>query len=370
MIQLNEFQRQWADTRVAVLAAVDRVGSSGWYVLGEEVSAFETSLAAFCGVAHCVGVASGLDALEVSLRVAGCRPGDKVLTTPLSAFATTLAILKLGAVPVFVDTDEFGLLDLDLAEEALSTTAHLRFIVPVHLYGHALNLTRLAQLAEKHGCTIIEDCAQAIACRFEGRAVGTAGAIAVISFYPTKNLGALGDGGAILTESETYDTEARSLRDYGQTSKYVHAHVGYNSRLDELQAAILNRVYFTKLAEWTARRIEIACRYRSGIANPGIRIPGAPPGSESVWHLFPALVAPDRKQAFRRFLASRAVASGEHYPLPIFEQPALLGAPHLMLNPCAVSKSIAVSEVSLPIHPYLTDNEIDRVIETCNEWGG
>ena len=367
MIGLNDFQRQWRETREAVLGAVESVGASGSYILGDEVSAFEASLASIWGVKYCVGVGSGLDALEIALRLAGCVPGTRVVTSPLTAFATTLAILKLGAVPVFVDIDESGLIDLGQAEEALKRF-DIRLMVPVHLYGHTLDLNRLRYLRDTYGCTIVEDCAQAIMSRFDGESTASAGQCAAVSFYPTKNLGAMGDGGALLTNIEDCYVKARRLRDYGQSGKYVHQHVGYNSRLDELSAALLRRAYLPKLTQWTARRKEIAARYRVGITNPAIGIPCIPVGSDSVWHLFPVLVDPPRKASFLQQLASQSIAAGEHYPTLAFQQPALLDVEHYVFGDCPVAKTFATSEVSLPIHPHLTDGEVDRVIQACNEW--
>ena len=367
MILLNDFRRQWQATRTDVLDAVAAVGDSGWYLLGKQLEAFEASLSRCWGLPHCAGVASGLDALEISLRVLGCGPGDKVVTTPLSAFATTLAIVKLGAVPVFVDTDESGLIDLDQCERALAATG-ARFLVPVHLYGHSLDLHRLAKLRDRSGCAIVEDCAQSILARFDGIPTGTVGHLAATSFYPTKNLGAMGDSGAILSNSQPYIDRARMLRDYGQSAKYRHDFIGYNSRMEELHAAILQRAFLPKLAGWTERRRQIAARYRAGIDHPAIRILRVPPGSDSVWHLFPVLVAPESKQAFMRHLASREVTSGEHYPVLIPDQVALQSLESEMFEPCRRAAVIAASEVSLPIHPYLTDDEVDQVIAACNHW--
>jgi dTDP-4-amino-4,6-dideoxygalactose transaminase len=369
MILLNDFQRQWRDTRVGVLEAIDAVGESGWYILGEEVREFETALAGHWSTAHAVGVASGLDAIEISLRILGCKPGDRVLTTALSAFATTLAIVKLGAVPVFVDTDEFGLIDLQACRKILEKRRDIRFMVPVHLYGHALNLRELRALQQEFGCMIVEDCAQSISASFDGAPTGSAGQMAATSFYPTKNLGAIGDGGAIMTNNSEHASAARSLRDYGQSSKYHHEFVGYNSRLDELQAAILRRVYLPKLPHWTERRRQIASQYVSGLRNPLICPLGRPPRSDSVWHLFPVLVEPERKADFRSYLKQNGIASGEHYPIPIPDQEALNGVEHEAASDLAVATRIARSEVSLPIHPYLSDEEVTRVIEVSNAFG-
>ncbi|MCU1293708.1 MAG: hypothetical protein JWP08_2558, partial [Bryobacterales bacterium] len=247
MILLNDFRRQWLDIQKDATAAFRSTAESGWYVLGRYVKEFESQLAEFWGLGHAVGVASGLDAIEISLRAVGCQPGDKVLTPPVSAFATTLAIVNLGAIPVFVDTDDYGLVDLDAAEQALRSDASVRFFVPVHLFGHALNLDRLGSLAREFGLAIVEDCAQSIGAEWRGRATGTAGMSAATSFYPTKNLGGMGDGGAVLTNDNELANRIAVLRDYGQSAKYQHSVIGYNSRLDELQAALLSRAGLPRL---------------------------------------------------------------------------------------------------------------------------
>jgi dTDP-3-amino-3,4,6-trideoxy-alpha-D-glucose transaminase len=366
MILLNDFRRQWDDTKNAVLQAVAAVGESGWYILGEQVRGFEKSLAECWGVSHAVGVGSGLDAIEIALKVLGCRPGDRVLTTPLSAFATTLAVVKTGAVPVFVDTDEHGLIDLEQCERVMQREP-VRFLLPVHLYGHALNLPRLSSLRDRFGCAIVEDCAQSIQASFEGIRTGTVGELAATSFYPTKNLGAMGDAGAVLTNREEHVGRIRALRDYGQSGKYRHDCIGYNSRMDEFHAAIL-RAFLPKLAAWTSRRREIAKRYLQAIRNPGIRLMDAPAGSDSVWHLFPVLLEPARKTAFLRHMAAHGVTTGEHYPVLIPEQPALRDVPYRIAEPCERARAIASSEVSLPIHPFLGEDEVEQVIAACNGW--
>jgi len=368
MIQLNDFQRQGRDTGEGALEALAAVGENGWYILGEEVREFETALARHWATAHAVGVGSGLDAIEISLKVLGCKAGDRVLTTPLSAFATTLAIVKLGAIPVYVDTDEFGLLDLQACCKILEERSDIRFLVPVHLYGHTLNLHELRALREAFDCLIVEDCAQSISASFEGLPAGSIGQMAATSFYPTKNLGGIGDGGAILTANARYAEAACSLRDYGQSAKYRHDRIGYNSRLDELQAAILRRVFLPKLAQWTARRREIAMQYRNGICNPRIQLLGCPDGSQSVWHLFPVLVDFSVKTHFMRYLRDNGIGCGEHYPIPIPAQEALAHVEHEVIGECGVATRIARSEVSLPIHPYLNSDEVSRVIAVLNTW--
>lgn len=370
MILLNDFQRQWRDTRDDAMAAFEAVGASGWYILGKRVEGFEQALAAYWRLPHSVGVASGLDAIEIGLRALGCRPGDRVLTTPLSAFATTLAIVKLGAVPVFADCDAHGLLDLDACSRLFASRTDIRLLVPVHLYGHALDPGHLAQLRDRFQLRIVEDCAQSIGAIRGGAPTGLVGQAAATSFYPTKNLGALGDGGALLTADPNIAAAARRLRDYGQSAKYKHDEMGYNSRLDELQAALLERVYLPRLDAWTARRRAVASAYLGSIRNPAVRPMGAPAGSDSCWHLFPVLVAPDRKSAFMAHLRSQGVACAEHYPVLIPDQAALHGVPHELASDCARARAIAHGEVSLPIHPYLTDDEAATVAAACNSWTG
>jgi dTDP-3-amino-3,4,6-trideoxy-alpha-D-glucose transaminase len=367
MILMNDFERQWRDTREDVLAAVEAVGAGAWYILGKEVAAFEAELARRWQRAHCVGVASGLDAIEISLRILGCRAGDRVLTTPLSAFATSLAIVRLGAVPVFVDTDESGLLDLDLCRRRLNLGG-VRWLLPVHLYGHAMDLEALRQLQAEYNLLVVEDCAQSIDACSAGAPTGSVGQIAAASFYPTKNLGAIGDGGALLTEDAELAARARCLRDYGQAGKYQHTEIGYNSRLDELQAAILRRAYLPRLGDWTGRRRAVAARYLAGIRHPGIRPLDTPRRSQSCWHLFPVHVHPERRADFRSWLQSQGITTAEHYPALIPDQPAIERHPHERFGDCPRARQIAQGEVSLPIHPYLTDEEVERVIEACNRW--
>lgn len=370
MIPLNDFKRQWADTHTAAAAAFAEFGSSGWYILGRQVAAFEAALGNFWGIASAVGVASGLDAVELSLKALGCGSGDKVLTTPISAFATTLAIVKLGAIPVFTDTDERGNIDLDLCRDILKARPDIRFFVPVHLYGHPLDMRNLATLAHDFDCRIVEDCAHSIGANHEGTHTGTAGHMAATSFYPTKNLGAMGDGGAVLTADRELAHRVRMLRDYGQIAKDRHTAVGYNSRLDELQAALLRRVGLEWLPKWSAARCRNASAYAAGISNPAITVQSAPPGARSSWHLFPVWVEPERKPIFMAWLNDAGIVCGEHYPIPIPEQPVMAELPFEMATDIPVARRLCRSEVTLPVHPYLTEAEVAAVIETCNAWKG
>ena len=368
IVRLNDFRAQWSAIRSGVLDAVETVGFSGHLILGEKVREFEQTLAGYAGVKHVVGCASGLDAIEISLRVLGLKPGDRVLTTPLSAYASTLAIQRAGGVPLFVDVDNSGLLDLKAAEDVLSNVKEpIRFLLPVHLFGHAIDLKRLATLKENFGLHLVEDCAQAIGATNHGVLVGTVGEMSATSFYPTKNLGCMGDGGAVFTADERFAVASRALRDYGQTSKYVHVYTGMNSRLDEVQAAILVEALLPRLAEVTRRRRKIAQLYRENIASNALTIPAAPMGSDSVYHLFPVLVQHDR-EGFQQHLKARGIESGIHYPTLIPDQPVMRGQKFEIVNPLANALQFARREVSLPIHPYLSDDDVDRVIDACNAW--
>lgn len=369
-ILFNDFGRQWSEVGDEALETFRQVGRSGWYILGQEVARFEEALSAYWGLKQAVGVGNGLDAIEIGLRALGCSAGDRVLTSPISAFATVLAIIKLGAIPVFVDCDSYGLADLESCAELLRVRQDIGYFVPVHLYGHCLNLEKLRELKEKHGLKIVEDCAQSIGSNWKDETCGTAGQLAATSFYPTKNLGALGDGGAVLTDEEQYAVTVRMLRDYGQSAKYRHQEIGYNSRLDELQAAYLCRVALPRLPTWAARRQEIASRYMESIENPGLRVPGKPEFSVSTWHLFPVLVSAGNKASFMAFMRDQAVGVAEHYPTALVDQPAMSNVRYEAPYGCDKAREWCRSQVSLPIHPYLSDSEVSCVVELCNQWKG
>jgi dTDP-4-amino-4,6-dideoxygalactose transaminase len=358
----NDFAAQWEEIRDDAIAAVDRVGRSGWLVLGEEVRGFERDLAGWWGVEHAIGVASGLDALEIGLRCAGVGAGDRVLTTPLTAFATTLAVLRAGAEPVYVDVDDSGGMDLDLAAAALQDDSGIRAVLPVHLYGHPLDPGALRRLAERFDVAVVEDCAQSAGAERGGRPTGTAGAVAATSLYPTKNLGAYGDGGAILTDDPVIAARARILRNYGEDGRYNHVERGLNSRLDELQAALLRSAMLPRLDGWLERRAEVAARYRDGLEGSGLRPVLASEG-RSAHHLFPVLVEDDAGAAVERLRAA-GIGVGRHYPVLCPDQPACsrigVGAGDL-----ANARRIAERELSLPLHPQLADASVEQVIGAC-----
>lgn len=362
MVKLNDFGRVWEDVGALVQAAFSRVGASGWYVLGPEVAAFEAALADHSRTLLTVGCASGLDAIELALRALDLRPGQPVLTTPLSAFATTLAILRAGGRPVYVDVDDDGLLDLDQAEEVLRRDNQLKFMVPVHLYGRCLDLHRLTSLRDEFQLKLVEDMAQAVGASSQGLPVGSVGQMAALSFYPTKNLGCLGDGGAVLTNDSAFANRCRSLRDYGQTSKYVHAELGLNSRLDEVQAAIMKQAFLPRLADWTERRRAIAREYGQRISHPVVKLPTA--SEESVWHLYP--VRAEHRDDLMNHLAEHGVQSAVHYPILIPDQEAMRDVPPSPPTPKAAEWARTV--LSLPVHPYLSDTEVQQVIDAVNSW--
>lgn len=318
MILQNDFARQWESVARRVVRAVERVGNSGWYILGKELAAFEAALAEFWGVTYAVGVGNGMDALEIALCCQDIRPGEKVVTTPFSAFATTLAILRAEGTPVFVDVDDDGNIDLDQSREVLSRDASIRFLLPVHLYGNPCDLEKLARLRQDFALRIVEDCAQAIGAKHGGRVVASVGQAAGTSFYPTKNLGALGDGGALLTNDAQTAERARMLRNYGQASPYMHQERGLNSRLDELHAAILREAFLPELKRWTEVRCQIAGRFMTAIANPALRMLGVAEEAEPSWHLFPVFVKGGglERDRLRDSLQGLQIQSGIHYPRP------------------------------------------------------
>jgi dTDP-3-amino-3,4,6-trideoxy-alpha-D-glucose transaminase len=343
----------------AVTAAIARVVASGWFVLGPEVEAFEAEFAAACGTSHAVGVGTGTDAITQILRALDIGPGDEVVTAPLSAAYSALAVMMAGARPVFADIDPLRL-TLDPAALEAAITSRTRAVLPVHLYGQPADMTAILAVAARHGLAVVEDCAQAHLATSEGRPVGTMGVAGAFSFYPTKNLGALGDGGAVVTRDAALAARVARLRNGGQTSRYHHEEAGANSRLDEMQAAIL-RARLPYLSRWTDRRRRIAAAYRAGLDSPDVRL--LPRFDEGhVYHLFPVL-APDRSAVQAR-MAARGVETLIHYPVPIPRQPALAPATPCQ---CPVADRLCAEVLSLPIYPALTDAQVGQVIAAANQ---
>jgi len=361
-VHANDFAAQWEEVQGDAVAAIDRVGRSGWLVLGDEVSQFEEELARWWGLPHAVGVASGLDALEIALRLGGVGPGDRVLTTPLTAFATTLAVLRVGAEPMWCDVDDTGGMDLQLALEALRGDASIKAALPVHLYGHPLDPAMLERLGER-GVTVIEDCAQSAGASRDSRPTGSVGPLAATSLYPTKNLGAMGDGGVLFAASEEQATRARTLRNYGQAGRYEHVEVGLNSRLDELQAAILRSALLPRLDGWLERRRELARRYAQGLEGTVLRVI-SPSGGQSAHHLMAVEVIAGEPAEHARTLIDAGIVVGRHYPFLCPDAPACEGI-GIRLGDFPVARRLAKNELTLPLYPQLDDASVDYVIDAC-----
>ena len=336
-----------------IRAAIDRVVGSGWFVLGPEVAAFETEFAAACGAAHAVGVGTGTDAIALILRGLGIGPGDEVITTPLSAAYTALAVMMAGARPIFADIDSERL-TLDPAAVESAVTSRTRAILPVHLYGQPADMDALASIASKHGLALVEDACQAHLGTAAGRPLGTLGVAGAFSFYPTKNLGALGDGGAIVTNDAALFARLKRLRNGGQSDRYHHVEFGINTRLDEMQAAIL-RARLPYLPDWTARRRALAAAYRSALVDAPVSVlrefdPG------HVYHLF--VVRTAQRERLQQHLASDGIETLVHYPVPIPRQPALAAQKPA---DCPAANRACDEVLSLPLHPGLATSDIATV---------
>lgn len=344
-----DLQAAYRRAQPAIDAAVARVLASGWYILGHELEQFEQEFAAYQGQAHAVGVASGTDALLLALRAAGIGPGDEVITVAHTAVATVAAVELAGASPVFVDIDPLTYtLDPALLPGVLSPRT--RAILPVHLYGQTADMKPILAFAREHGLLVIEDCAQAHGARYRGRLAGTMGDLAAFSFYPTKNLGALGDGGAVTTDRPDLAERLRLLRQYGWRERYISDIPGLNSRLDELQAAVL-RVRLPLLDAENAARRKLAAVYQELLSGLPVRTPAVAAGNEAVYHLY--VIETDRREALRAHLAGRRIGTGIHYPVPVHRQPAYA---RLGYGPGSlpITEAAAARILSLPMYPDLS----------------
>ena len=336
----------------AVHAAIERVVASGWFILGPEVEAFEAEFAAASGAAHAVGVANGTDAIALLLRAVGVKHGDEVIVPALTAGYTTLAVLLAGATPVFADVDP-ETLALDPASCEAAITARTVAIVPVHLYGQPADLPALQAIAARRSLTIVEDCCQAHLATCAGTPVGTFGAGGAFSFYPTKNLGALGDGGAVISNDSSLAARVRRLRNGGQINRYIHEDAGVNSRLDELQAAVL-RTRLPLLPRWTARRRAVAATYRRLLTGSVRPLPHRDDGH--VYHLF--VVRSSERDALQAHLSASRIGTLIHYPVPMTHQPAFES---WRRHECPRAACAAREILSLPLHQRLTDTDVERV---------
>jgi dTDP-4-amino-4,6-dideoxygalactose transaminase len=358
-----------AATRAELLAAFERVLDSGWYILGQEVQAFEREFAAYCGAAHAVGVGNGLDALTLVLRAWDLGPGDEVIVPSNTYIATWLAVSHVGATPVPVEPDPVTM-NIDPARIEAAITPRTRVILPVHLYGRPAELAPILDIARRHGLKVLEDGAQAQGAVYQGRRLGAHGDAVAWSFYPGKNLGALGDAGAITTNDAALDQRLRSLRNYGSQVKYHNDEPGYNSRLDEVQAALL-RVKLPRLDADNAHRGAIAERYLQGLAPLqalGLVLPTQPGTDTAVWHVF--AVRHPQRDALARGLGQRGVSTVIHYPIAPHAQPAYapLG---IAADALPLARHIHAEVLSLPIGPTQTAEQteatIDAVAEVCRE---
>lgn len=362
MILMNDFKAEPPELRDAMLGAAKRVIDSGWYVLGNEVMAFEKQWAAACGVGHGVGVGNGMDAIEIALRALDIGPGDEVITTPMTAFATVLAILRAGATPVLADIDPTtGLLSMASVKRCLSDKT--RAVLLVHLYGQVRDMTDWQALCNAQGIDLVEDCAQAHLATWQGKVAGGFGVAGAYSFYPTKNLGAPGDAGMLVSNNQALAERAGRLRNYGQSVRYHHPELGMNSRLDEIHAAMLaERMKW--LDGFTERRRQIASAYRAGIKNP--LVPQlAPPQEEDahVYHLFVVTCA--QRDALQTHLQQHQTQALIHYPIPVHEQEP---CQHFKRDPQGLSESEAHAAhcLSLPCHPQMSDADVAQVIDAVN----
>ena len=339
--------------RAAIDAAIARVVDSGWFVLGPEVSAFEAEFATAMGAGHAAGVNTGTDAIALALKALGIGPGDEVITSPLSAAYSALAIDMAGATPVFADIDP-GRLTIDPAAVAAAVTSRTRAVLPVHLYGQPADLDGIHAVAARHSLAVVEDACQAHLATHRGVPLGRGSAAAAYSFYPTKNLGALGDGGAVTTDDAALAERIRRLRNGGQVTRYHHDERGVNSRLDELQAAVL-RARLPRLAAATAARRRLAAGYRASLLSTGVQVPREYDDGH-VYHLFPVLVA--ERDRFQAHLRASGIETLIHYPVPIPRQPAAAAWSPAM---CPVADRVTSEVVSLPLYPSLSPDALAAV---------
>ncbi|MBA3366624.1 MAG: DegT/DnrJ/EryC1/StrS family aminotransferase [Actinobacteria bacterium] len=359
-VRFLALDRQTARLRDELDTAVARVLESGRFVLGEELEGFEAEFAKFCGTRFAVGVASGTDALTIALQAVGVEPGDEVVTVANTCVPTIVGIEQAGARPVLVDVDPSTYtLDPDRLEEALS--ARTKAVVPVHLYGQCADMDGILRLAGEAGVQVVEDCAQAHGSAYRGRLAGALGRAAAFSFYPTKNLGAAGDAGAVTTDDPGVAEQARLLRNYGERERFHHVRRGRNSRLDPLQAAVL-RTKLPHVERWNERRREVAAVYTAALAGTAVRPPTEATERVHSYHLY-VVRAPERER-FRTALLERGVDTDVHYPLPVHRQPAY-GDLAPAGRSLTVSEELSGSIVSLPLHAELTDEEVAHVAQSA-----
>jgi len=362
LIPILDLTRQYETLRPEVEAALCAVAESGQYILGKNVKAFEEEMAEYLGVKHVIGCANGTDALFLALKALKLQPGDEVITTPFTYVATSESIIHAGQRPVFVDVDPVTY-NLDIAQIEAKITPKTKAILPVHLYGLPTDMTALKAIADKHNLFIVEDCAQAIGAKFNGTSVGAIGDIGCFSFFPTKNLGAMGDGGMLTTNDDNLAERLRMLRVHGSRQRYYHEEAGINSRLDEMQAAVL-RIKLKHLTNWNAARQLAARRYTDLLAPLADKLvtPSIPEGSTHVFHQYTIQLKTADRDTLQKKLLDAGVQSMIYYPVPQYKQQS-----HAFLNLTAtdylVSEKLSGQVLSLPIFPEITEEEQIRVAE-------
>jgi dTDP-4-amino-4,6-dideoxygalactose transaminase len=363
-IPFNDLNPQTQAMRVELLEAIADVVDSGWFIRGDQGTAFEREFAEFVGAPFAVGCGSGTDAIYLALVAAGVKHGDDVLTVAHTAVPTCSAISQAGARPVFADIDPISM-TMDPAEIERRMTPNTRALVPVHLYGHPADMVPIIEIASRRGVAVVEDAAQAHGSQYRGRAVGSISALSAFSFYPTKNLGALGDAGLVTTSDGQLENTMRMLRHYGEVRRYEHQIKGVNSRLDEIQAAIL-RVKLRHVQDENERRRELAARYSQILAGtPNVTLPSEAPWAKHSFHLF--VIRHPRRDALQRFLAVQGIGTIIHYPIPVHLQGAYRDLGYLP-GALPVTERTAGEILSLPLHPYLTEDQIDRVAAAVREF--
>ena len=361
-IPFLDLKSPYLELQLELDGAYRRVMESGWYILGKETEAFEAEFAAYCGVRHCIGVGNGLDALHIILRAMNIGPGDEVIVPTNTYIATWLAVSYAGATPVPVEPDE-RTFNIDPARIEAAITSRTKAIMPVHLYGQPADMDPINALAERYSLKVIEDAAQAHGARYLGKRTGGLGHAAGFSFYPGKNLGAIGDGGAVTTNDSALAERIKLLRNYGSKVKYHNKEKGFNSRLDELQAAFL-RVKLSRLDEWNERRHQIAQKYLDGLNAPGLRLPFVPDWAEPVWHLF--VVCHQGRDLVQQLLRDADVDTLIHYPVP----PHLQQAYHeleFQEGSYPLGERLAKETLSLPIGPQMASGTIEKIISILGE---
>jgi dTDP-4-amino-4,6-dideoxygalactose transaminase len=357
MILFGDLKREYAETGERVADALTRVHTSGWYVLGRELESFEQAFASAMGAKHCVGVGNGTDALCLALRAVGVQPGDEVILPDNTCVPTATAVQMAGAVPVPADVEP-ATLTLDPVAFKKAITPRTKAVIPVHLYGQPAGMASILKIAREHDIRVIEDCAQAHGARYQERACGTYGDAAAFSFYPTKNLGALGDAGAVVSNSLEIDERVRLLRNYGYRTRDISECAGVNSRLDEIQAAVLS-AKLPLLESWNTRRLLLARQYLQGLLGLPLELPISVDGGTSAWHLF--VVRTPRRDALREHLAGEGIGTAIHYPLPLHRQNPIAKREYTDED-FIVSRRACDEVLSLPLYPQLTETEVDIVI--------